>query len=107
MESPTIEWVGEREPKSEQLETSFANNNCICHGEGSELSEGAVCMGDKNEGGGNFCSSGASEGGAEAIGANLNRPVKLDLWQQFLWQKRLQSRGGGTVSYTHLRAHET
>ena len=87
--------VGEREPKSEQLETSFANNNCICHGEGSELSEGAVCMGDKNEGGGNFCSSGASEGGAEAIGANLIRPVKLGLWQQFFWQKRLQSRGGG------------
>ena len=52
-------------------------------------------MVDKNKGGGNFCSSGASEGGAEAIGANLNQPVKLGLWQQFLWQKRLQSRGGG------------
>ena len=79
--------MGERGPKSEQIETIFANNNCICHGEGSELSERAVCMGDKNEGGGNFCSSGASEGGAEAIGANLIRPVKLGLWQQ--------SRGGG------------
>ena len=32
----------------------------------------------KNKGGGNFCSSGASEGGAEAIGANPN--LTFDAW---------------------------
>ena len=52
-------------------------------GEGIKLSVEAVCVGDRNKGGGNFCSSWASEGGAEAIGANLNQPFKLGLWQHF------------------------
>ena len=33
-------------------------------GEGIKLSVEAVCVGDRNKGGGNFCSSWASEGGA-------------------------------------------
>ena len=42
-----------------------------------------------------FCSFGASEGGAEAIGANPNWPSKLGLWQHVFWQKRWYQGGGG------------
>ena len=49
----------------------------------------------KNKGGGYFCSSGASEGEVEAIGANLNRPPGLVCGSISFWQKRWQSRGGG------------
>ena len=66
----------------------------------------------KNKGGGNFCSSGASEGGAEAIGANLNRPFKLGLWQHFFlaeemaikWRREERgSMSGGKGRTTPLR----